>query len=349
VDRWRDRIEKYYSIDRERFPQRRVIGTESSGMGGTRGSYGGLLPAAPGAAAAPAGAFGFGGRAGGRPNTGTELLWKFVSTYDYVAGDHMWTGIDYLGESRWPGKGASSGVIDSCGFAKDGYYFYQSVWTKKPMLHLLPHWNWKGREGQFVPVTVYTNCDSVELFINGKSAGVLGYQYPRVGMADKYGNYPPGARGMRTTTDLHLSWTIPYEPGTLRAVGTKDGKPAVTVEVSTTGEPAGIDLKVDRDAINANRDDVVHYTVRIVDAQGRMIPDAAHEVTFDVQGEGKLIGVDNGDMQSHDDYKAKSRKALNGMCLAIVQSTAKPGQIRLTASSPGLKPASVTVTTRATG
>jgi beta-galactosidase len=284
---------------------------------------------------------------GGRPNINTELLWRYVATYDYVAGDHMWTGIDYLGESRWPGKGSSSGVIDSCGFPKDGYYFYQSQWTKTPMLHLFPHWNWKGHEGDFIPVTVYTNCDSVELFVNGKSAGVQAYQFPRYGMTEKYGNYGPGARRMTTTADLHLSWTIPYQPGTLRAVGTKDGKPVVTVEVSTSGEAAAIELKADRDAIAADRQDVAHVTVRIVDAQGRMAPDAANEVTFEIQGEGKLIGLDSGDMQSHEDYKGKTRKALNGMCLAVVQSTARPGQIRLTATSPGLKPATVVITTKA--
>jgi beta-galactosidase len=366
VDRWRDRIEKYYSLDKAAYPQRRMIGTESSGMGGPRGSYAGIFPQAlPAAAAVPAppavagapgapGARGGGmggmmmmGRGGARPNTGTEQLWKFVSTYDYVAGDHMWTGIDYLGESRWPGKGSTSGVIDTCGFEKDGYYFYQSQWTKKPMLHLFPHWNWKGHEGEFIPVTCYTNCESVELFVNGKSAGVQGYQFPRYGMTERYGNYGPLARGTRTTSDLHLTWTIPYQPGTLKAVGRKEGKDVVTVEIGTTGEAAGIDLKVDRDTIAADRRDVAHVTVRVVDAQGRMVPDAANEVAFEIQGEGKLIGLDNGDSQSHEDYKSNRRKAYSGMCLAIVQAGAKPGQIRVTASAPGLKSGSVTVTTKA--
>ncbi len=339
VDRWRDRAEKYYSIDRHAFPQRRVLGTESIGMGGPRGDYRGLFPRAPGG---PGGDM-FGIR-GGR-NIVAEQLWRFVSTYDYVAGDHMWTGIDYLGESRWPGKGAGSGVLDTCGFPKDGYYFYQSQWTAQPMLHLFPHWNWKGREGQFIPVVCYTNCDTVELFINGKSAGVQGYTFPRPGMEERYGNYPPRARTPRTTGDLHLTWTIPYEPGTLRAVGTKDGKPVLTVEVSTAGEAAALALSVDRDSLAADRRDVAHVTVRIVDAQGRMVPDAASDVAFEIQGEGRLIGVDNGNLSSHEDYKASRRQVFNGMCLAIVQSTAKPGQIRVAASSPGLKAASLTITT----
>jgi len=176
VDRWRDRADKYYSIDREAFPRRRFIGTESSGMGSIRGDYRGLF--ANGAAPANRRRFMFEGNL----DTNVEELWKFVRTYDYVAGDFMWTGIDYLGESFWPMKSSFSGVIDTCGFKKDGFYFYQSQWTKEPMLHLSPHWNWKGKEGQVIPVTCYTNCDTVELFLNGKSLGVKGYEFPRLGM-----------------------------------------------------------------------------------------------------------------------------------------------------------------------
>ncbi|MEI9974261.1 MAG: DUF4982 domain-containing protein [Ignavibacteriota bacterium] len=135
----------------------------------------------------------------------TEQLWKFVGTHDYVSGDFMWTGIDYLGESFWPNHGATSGCIDSCGFPKDGFYFYQSQWTDKPMIHLFPHWNWKGREGQFLTVACYTNCDDVELFLNGKSVGVKGYAFPRYGMQGRYGQAgPQKMNGVRTTSDLHL-------------------------------------------------------------------------------------------------------------------------------------------------
>jgi beta-galactosidase len=337
VDRWRDRIEKYYSIDRQAFPQRRVIGTESGSMGGVRGDYRGLLPSqAPG---------GFRPRRG--PNIDVEQLWKFVSLHDYVAGDFMWTGIDHLGEARWPGKGASSGVIDMCGFKKDGFYFYQSQWTDKPVLHLFPHWNWKGQEGVFIPVTCFTNCDTVELFLNGKSIGVKGYAFPRLGMEGKYGNFPARARVLRTTADLHLSWDVPYEPGTLKAVGTRDGKTVATVEVATTEEPAALGLSADRESISADRRDVAHVAVQILDAGGRMVPTAANEVTFEIQGEGRIIGVDNGDPQSHDDYRSSRRKAFNGLCLAIVQSTAKAGQIVVSAASPGLKSNSVIITTKA--
>jgi len=342
ADRWRDRIEKYYSIDRQAYPQRRVIGTESGSMGGVRGDYRALLPAPAPAPGAPAGFRGFGrGR-----NIDVEQLWKFVRLNDYVAGDFMWTGIDHLGEARWPGKGSSAGVIDMCGFPKDGYYFYQSQWTDKPVLQLFPHWNWKGREGQFIPVTCYTNCDTVELFVNGKSIGVKGYAFPRMGMEGRYGNYPARARVPRTTADLHLSWDVPYEPGALKAVGVKDGKTVATVEVFTTGEPAALGLSLDRESIAADRRDVAHIVVQILDSADRTVPTAANAVTFQLEGEGKLIGVDNGDPQSHDDYKATRVKAFNGSCLAIVQSTAKPGQIVMTATSQGLKPSRVVITTR---
>jgi len=348
ADRWRERRELYYSLDKLAHPGWRMIGTESSGMGGPRGDYRGLMPPAPGqpAAAVPAPGPAMGGRGFGRGFRGldTEQLWKFVSTHDYIAGDFMWTGIDYLGESGWPNHGATAGCIDTCGFPKDGYYFYQSQWTDKPMLHLFPHWNWKGREGQFLPVACYTNCDSVELFLNGRSVGAKGYVFPRYGMQGRYGQYAPGANAsIRTTSDLHLAWDVPYEPGTLRAVGAKGGQPVITVEISTTGDPAAIGLSVDRETIRADRRDVAHFVAKVLDSQGRMNPDADHEIAFEIQGEGRLIGVDNGDPSDQEDYKGKQRKCFHGMCLGIVQSTAAAGQIRVTASAPGLKPATLTI------
>jgi len=164
-------------------------------------------------------------------------------------------------------------------------------------------------------------------------------------MEGKWGNLPPRARTPRTTGDLHLTWDVPYAPGTLKAVGVKDGNSAATMEITTTGQAASINLSVDRATIAADRRDVAHVTVEIRDAQGRIVPTANNDVVFDVQGEGKLLGVDNGDMQSHEDYKSNRCKAFNGLCLAIVQSTATPGQIKIAASSPGLQPGSVTITT----
>jgi len=338
VDRWRDRAQKYYSIDRHNFPRRRLIGTESPSLGGARGDYRRIF-----AQSSQSDMFWIGGSRG----LSVEELWKFVRTYDYVSGDHMWTGIDYLGESRWPAETSSSGVLDTCAFEKDGYYFYQSQWTAKPMIHLFPHWNWKGKEGEFIPVLCYTNCDTVELFLNGKSLGEQGYWFPHSGMERKYGNYPARAAALRTTSDLHLAWTVPYQPGTLKAVGVKDGKVVSEVEVTTAGEPAAIGLSVDRGTITADRRDVAHVTVKILDAQGRVVPDADHDVAFQIQGEGKLIGLDNGNPVSHEDFKGSHRKAFAGLCLAIVQSTPNPGQIRVAATSAGLRSGSVIIATKA--
>jgi beta-galactosidase len=152
--------------------------------------------------------------------------------------------------------------------------------------------------------------------------------------------------GARTTSDLHLAWDVPYEPGTLRAVGTKNGQTVATAEISTTGDPAAIELSVDRETIEADRRDVVHVTVKVVDAEGRIHPDADNEIAFEIQGRGTLIGLDNGDMGNSEGYKGTQKKAAHGMCLAIVQSSAKAGQIRVSATSPGLKPGSATVTTK---
>jgi beta-galactosidase len=336
VDRWRDRKEKYYSIDRHAFPQRRFVGTESESMGGVRGEYPDLFPGNT-----PPDPFQF---LRGR-NVDVEQLFKFVSTYDYVAGDFMWTGIDHLGEARWPMKASSAGVIDTCGFKKDGFYFYQSQWKREPVLHIFPHWNWKGQEGRIIPVSCYTNCDTVELFVNNRSLGVKGYEFPRLGMELRWGNLPDRAKVLRTTADLHLSWDVPYEPGALRAVGVKDGRVVSTVDVPTTGEPAAIGLSVDRQVIAADGRDVAHFVAQILDDKGRVVPIANNEITFELGGEGNLIGVDSGDPASHEDYRANRRKAFNGLALAIVQSGWKSGQIRLRATSPSLKEAIVKITT----
>jgi len=330
VDRWHERRELYYSIDRHAHPNWKFVGTESISVWGRRGGY--SLGRDPNVVRA-------------NYTTGmirAEQLWKFVSTRDYVIGDFMWTGIDYLGESRWPGKNASSGVLDLCGFPKDSFYFYQSQWTDEPMIHLFPHWNWPGREGQVIPVLCYSNCDAVELFINGKSYGEKRLEFPRPGNAGSWYQYAkPPVNG--TTADLHLSWDVPYEQGVLKAVGRKGGKEVCVKEVQTAGEPAAIRLSVDRDIITADKQDVAHIMVEIIDATGIVVPAADNLVHFKIEGEGRLISVDNGNPVDHDLFKADRRKAFNGLCLAILQSTHKPGRIRLTARSDGLKETSVEI------
>jgi beta-galactosidase len=347
VDRWRDRTETYYETDKEAFPDRKFIGTESPAMGSVRGDYNYLFNSPSPAATQPTGRFrGFRAYGLGRM-IDVEQLWQFVRTRPYVSGDFMWTGIDYLGESFWPSKSASSGVIDTCGFPKDGYYFYQSQWTSQPVLHVFPHWNFPGKEGEFIPVLCFTNCDTVELFLNGKSVGIKGYEFPRLGMEERYGNSPARARVRRTTADLHLEWDVPYEPGTLRAVGVKDGQVVATEEISTTGPPAALGLAADRSTIAADQRDVTQVTVQILDDQGRVVPTADNPVSFEIQGPGKLIATDNGNPMSHESFQSNHRLAFNGLALAIIQSTDQPGPIRVIAHSPGLKDAVVELTAKA--
>lgn len=331
VDRWDTRQETYYAEDRQKYPSRKFIGTEDSPIGGVRGAY----------------SF----RAMGRDGLvradyestmiNTEGLLKFDQIYDYVIGEFFWTGIDYLGEAHWPGRSSSSGALDTCGFPKDGYYFFQSRWTTAPMLHLFPHWNWSGREGQVIPVICYTNCSSVELFLNGKSMGVKSLDYPRFGFIGNWQRLSQPAAA--TTADLHLEWDVPYELGVLKAVGYQNGKQVCEQEICTAGAPFAVVLKADKSTLTADRRDVAHLSVSIVDAKGNVVPDADNSVTFDVSGAARLIGTDSGDPRSHADFQAHTVTVFHGQCLAILQATDKPGGVSITAHVDGLRPASVTL------
>jgi len=332
VDRWHERRELFYGIDHYDHPNWKMIGTEddavrnaaeySLGMdiNKVRANYlGGMIRA--------------------------EQLWKFVAVHDYVIGDFMWTGIDYLGEARWPGKGSSSGEIDMTNRPKDGYYFYQSQWTTKPVLHLLPSWNWPGREGLIIPVLAYTNCDTVELFVNGKSYGVKVQEFPRQGNSGGWNKYAKPYVNI-TTADLHLSWDVAYQPGTLKAVGRKNGKEVIIEEIHTAGKPAALRLTTDNSRVSADGNDVALVYVDVVDDQGNVVPDATNQLNFDVKGNGKLIGVDNGNQRDDASFKLNTRKAFNGHAYAVMQADRKPGHITLTVSADGLKSASVSIATQ---
>ena len=211
------------------------------------------------------------------------------------------------------------------------------------VLHLSPHWNWDGKEGEIIPVICFTNCDTVELFLNGKSLGVQGYMFPESGMEEQWAHVPPRARVLQTTGDLHLAWYVPYQPGTLRAVGTKAGQVVMTVEQVTTGSPAAVRLTSDRSRIDARWDDVAHVVVEIVDQQGRLVPTASNEVVFELSGPGRILGLDNGQAESHESFQGNRRSVFAGRALALVQSAKKPGTMQLTASASGLTGASVSI------
>jgi beta-galactosidase len=330
ADRWRSRRETVYSDDHQDFPQRKMVGSESVCIGGVRGNY----------HFAPIGADQLPRAVYATDMIRAEQLWKFVAVHDYVLGDFLWTGIDYLGESRWPDKAATSGVLDTCGFPKDSYYFYQSVWAAQPMLHLLPHWNWPGREGQIIPVIAYTSCDSVELFLNGKSLGVKAREFPRQGTAGGWNKYAR-PEVFPTTADLHLSWDVPYEPGVLKAVGYQAGQKVCAGEIRTAGAPAAIVLSADRETLHAGTRDVAHLFVKIVDAHGNVVPGADNLVKFEVGGAGTLLGVDSGNPASHESYQAGGRKTFDGLALALVQSGFAPGELRVTATAENLNRATV--------
>lgn len=325
VDRWHERREQYYSIDKINHPDWIMIGTENVSVRGDRGDY-----SLDGKSKNKHGLVYYNNM------IRAEQLWKFTATRDYVCGDFMWTGIDYLGESEWPRKGSDAGVIDMAGFRKDGYYFYQSQWTLKPMIHLLPHWNWSSKEGEIIPVIAYSNCDEVELFVNGKSYGEQKLEFPRPGNSGSWNSYDKSPVNA-STADLHLTWNIPYEPGILKAIGKKNGEIVYTTTVVTAGVPAALKLSVDKNSVTSNGEDIVHVKVEIVDANGVVVPDANNEIQFDVKGEGKLIGVENGNQSDLTPPMSKIKKAFNGLILGYVQSTKKKGKINIKVSSNGLK------------
>jgi beta-galactosidase len=204
------------------------------------------------------------------------------------------------------------------------------------MLHLFPHWSWPGREGQVIPVLCYTNCDAVELYLNGKSFGEKRFEFPRQGNSGSWNGYDR-PQVFPTTADLHLAWDVPYAPGTLKAVGKRNGEIVLTQSLTTTGAPAAIRLKADRKTILADHRDVVHLVVEIIDADGNIVPTADNRVFFKVDGPGRLIGVSNGNRRDHDSFQSDNRRAYNGLCLAILQSMDEAGELRVSVISDGLQ------------
>ncbi|MGN6419181.1 MAG: glycoside hydrolase family 2 TIM barrel-domain containing protein [Pseudobacter sp.] len=251
---------------------------------------------------------------------------KLMENNEHVSGMFVWTGFDYLGEPTpytWPSRSSYFGIIDLAGFPKDVYYLYQSVWTDKPVLHVYPHWNWK--RGDTLDVVAYYNqADEVELFLNGKSLG----------------------KQRKEKDNMHVKWRVPYTSGTVKAISRKAGKVVLTKEIKTAGAPAALQLLADRNTIAADGKDLSYITVKLVDKKGVLIPDANQLVKFSVTGPGFIAGVDNGDPVSHEPFKADQHKLMAGMGLVILQSTGKPGLIRLSASIPGLPETSIEIEVR---
>jgi beta-galactosidase len=302
----------------KKHPDKPVMGTETVSAVGTRGIY--ITDKSKGYVSSY------------DPYTTTgrasaEGWWRFCNARPWLSGGFVWTGFDYRGEpspNGWPNIGSQYGVIDMCGFPKDTYYYYKSWWTEDQVLHLFPHWNWPGLEGKEIAVWVYSNLDKVELFVNGQSLG---------------------AKEMKR--DSHVAWNVKYAPGSIEARGYKGDKVVLTTKRETTGAPAKLVMTADRKEVSADGEDVAMFAVEIRDAQDRVVPITANEVTFKITGDGKLIGVGNGDPTDQAPDKGSSRKAFSGLCMAIVQATKKAGSISVEATSPGLSSATVTITTKA--
>lgn len=249
---------------------------------------------------------------------------RHVRDNDFIAGQYIWTGFDYIGEPTpygWPARSSYFGVIDLAGFPKDVYYLYQSEWRPdKTVLHLFPHWNWK--EGQEIDLwAYYNNADEVELFVNGRSQGVRS----------------------KGKDDFHVRWRVRFEPGMVKAVSRKDGQVVAEQEIHTADAPAQIRLTPDRVSIHADGRDLSFVTVEILDKDGHLCPWADNDVTFDVTGAGFIAGVDNGSPTSLERFKDTHRKAFYGKCLVVIRNNGEDGPIDLRATADGLEEARISV------
>jgi beta-galactosidase len=294
------------------------------------------------------------------PPWGTHPDTEFAAQdrHEWVFGEFVWTGFDYIGEptpynrdttnllnfsdpverkkmeaqleelgGNIPPRSSYFGIVDLCGFKKDRFYMYQAKWRPDlPMAHILPHWNWPERLGKVTPVHVYTSGDEAELFLNGASLG----------------------RKRKGAYEYRLRWDdVVYEPGELRVVAYKDGKVWAVDIQRTTARAAMLELSADRSTIVADGRDLSFVTVKLSDEDGLLVPRSHNKVFFKVDGPGEILAVGNGDPTSHEPFQARERKVFNGMALVVIRSRkGEAGTIRLTAGSEGLQGSSITITTR---
>jgi beta-galactosidase len=312
-----DRPDKYH----KEHPKRPIYGSETSSAISTRGDY--TTDPLRNTINAYDAAVPWGETA--------EEWWKFYGTREWEAGGFAWTGFDYRGEPTpygWPSINSQFGIVDMCGFPKDTFFYYKAWWRTEPSLHLFPHWNFKGKEGETIPVWVYSNLDEVELFVNGQSQG--SQKVPNLG---------------------HVEWKVKYEPGFIEARGSKGGKVVLTEKRETTGPEVAIRLTADRTEIDADGEDIAILKVEALDKEGRPVPTAGNLLSFKVSGAGTLIGVGNGDPNCQESDKELKRSLFSGLAQVILQSTNRPGEIHIEAvkegwDGPELTPAKLVITTK---
>ncbi|MEE9369884.1 MAG: beta-galactosidase GalA [Sedimentisphaerales bacterium] len=267
-----------------------------------------------------------------------ENMWRWCAERPWVGGTFIWTGFDYAGEPLawmddckrltseeiWPILHTQWGIVDRCGLEKDPFYYFKSWWTDEAVLHVFPHWNWAGKEEQEIRVWCYSNCEEVELIVNGKSMG-----------------------RKEMLHNSHLEWKVKYEPGCIEVRGYNGDKLVATDKEETTGDAVAIKLKPDRVKIKADNHDVAQVIVEIVDDKGRVVPTANNKVTFTVCSNGKVIGACNGDPAAHVPESRTTYPAFNGLMMVYVQSGWEAGTITLKAEAQGLKTAEVTIEAKA--
>lgn len=260
--------------------------------------------------------------------------WHLTKTLPYVLGEFRWTGFDYIGESGgWPRVLGNFGIIDLCNFPKDTYYFYQSQWTDQPMIHLLPHWNWPGREGTVIPVHAYTTGEEAELFLNGKSLGI---------------------RTFHEKEPYLLEWMVPYEKGELKAIARTAGKEIATTIIRTAGPPAQLVVTTDQAKLDPRQRDLSFLTLRIEDQEGNFHPKGERWVSLNIKGPARIVGLHNGDPMSHHPFQSDTVRTFNGLARVIIASTPgediikkseerKPGEIIIKANVRGWKPQEIRI------
>jgi hypothetical protein len=278
----------------------------------------------------------------GSENSSNLRAWRAVEDNNFISGQFVWTGIDYLGEAgAWPYKSWTRSLFDLCGFQKPLGWFRQSIWTEQPMVYIAcqtgrgsrgsvwgwpdvrPHWNWDT--DRTIRVNCYTNCDEVELLLNGESLGTKPYS---------------------EASQRVLYWQVPFEKGTLKAVGKRDGKEVCQTILQTAGDAYKIELVADTTELKADGKDITHLIFRVTDENGIRIPDAEDQVTFEVTGPAKIIALGNADPTSHESHTGNTRKVWRGRGLAIVRADKTGGSLKVTASADNLQSGSVTLTVK---
>jgi beta-galactosidase len=322
-----------YPAFQKQFPGKMIVSSETASALSSRGTY--VFPVYPGNSAPVS------------DSTGGDPENKYVSAYElytapfgaspdkvfatqdqhaYVAGEFVWSGWDYLGEPTpyYAARSSYSGIIDLAGFRKDRFYLYQSRWRPElKMAHLIPQWTWPGRVGKITPVHVFSSGDEAELFLNGKSLG----------------------RKKKGPFEYRFRWdSVVYQPGELKVITYKNGKPWATDVKRTAGKAAGLELNADRKLIRADGIDLSFVVIRVLDDKGITVPEANNRIRFEISGPGEIVATDNGDPTDFVPFSSRERKAFNGFALVIVRAKAgTSGLIKLIAQSDGLPPVQTTI------